>query len=109
MESIIINNPNFYILRIGDGTNFKNSAPKQVWGVRSSQCKTMIRELNFGDILCFVSNNDGKVVAFASFVSYNKRENGELLDLTLSNAELGWGPEGSNYDLEIHYKDLYNT
>ena len=90
-----------WLVRIGDGNNFKNSSKSNIWGVKST--KNVINFENLvkcGDVLWFVvSNNNGKVIAFAEYVSHNKR--------TKTNEELGWeiNNNSSNWDIEINYKN----
>ena len=38
----------------------------------------------------------------------NKRVIGPIIDLTLTNKELGWDKTEGEWDTEVHYKDLYN-
>ena len=46
----------------------------------------------------------------AKFKSYNKRIFGPLINLSLTNEELGWDNFTTNFisDTEIHYYNLYN-
>ena len=37
-----------------------------------------------------------------------KRILGPLIELTLTNSELGWDKSEGEWDTEVHYKDLYN-
>lgn len=101
-----------WILRIGDGENFKNSACYRIWGIQSntSDNKHFLKNVQLGDRLWFVLNKShGKLYAMATYVSHNKREIGPLINLTMNNIELGWCGEGPNWtsDTEIHYTDLY--
>jgi hypothetical protein len=62
-----------------------------------------------GDLLWFVkSKTNGQIVAVAKFIQTKKRILGPLIDLTLTNAELGWDKTEGEWDTEVHYKDLYN-
>jgi hypothetical protein len=102
-----------WILRVGDGKNFINSSEFSTWFIKSRYttfCKTAKR----GDILWFIVNKrktdtkTGKVIAVATFISHNKRECGPLLDITGSNADYNIDNRGNQYDVEIHYTQVYN-
>jgi hypothetical protein len=98
-----------WLLRIGDGENFKNSLKYKIWGIRSTtpDNKYFLTNVKSGDKLWFVkSNSHGKLLAVSSYLSHNKRELGPLLNITMSNEELGWIGNGP-YDVEIHYNNLY--
>ena len=100
-----------WLLRVGDGTNLKNSSRHQIWGIKSydTNCKHFLSEVKKGDCLWFIQNKSkGKVIAVATYVSHKKRELGPLVDVSFNNKELGW--EGNeNWDTEIHYDNLYNV
>ena len=67
------------------------------------------KEAKEGDLLWFVkSKTNGQIVAVATFTRTNKRILGPLIELTLTNAELGWDKSEGDWDTEVHYKDLYN-
>lgn len=101
-----------WLLRAGDGKNLKNSSKYRIWGILSTTCdnKYFIKNVRPGDRLWFIKNNsNGKVIAVATYRSHNTRELGPIIDLSMSNEELGWTGEGSDWtsDTEIHYTDLY--
>ena len=104
---------NDYIIRVGDGINFINSARLSVWAVKSKY-KTFLNKVKKGDKLWFVRNklkteqHSGKIIAVADFVSKNERILGPLISTTLSNDELGWDEKSTQFDIEIHYNNLYN-
>jgi len=101
-----------FILRVGDGLNFRNSSKMFIWAVKSRN-KTFLLRVKKGDKLWFIQNKSkddtqvGKIIAVADFMSHNKRDIGPLISITLSNDELGWN-DGDKYDVEIHYSNLYN-
>jgi len=100
-----------WILRVGDGKNLKNSSKFKIWGILSTNCdcKYMLNNVKCGDRLWFVTkDSQGKIIAVATYNSHNKRELGTLLNMTLSNEDLGWNGDGCNSDTEIHYTDLYD-
>jgi hypothetical protein len=103
--------PNHWLLRIGDGVHFNASSSKSIWGIQSKHTcsKHFLSTVKEGDILWFVkTNTKGKLVAVATFRSTNKRVLGPLIPLTLTDAELGWDTTPGDWDIEVHYKDLYN-
>ena len=104
--------PKHYILRIGDGDHFNASSPRCIWGINASTFslgkwfKTTAVE---GDLLWFVTGKSkGQIVAVATFTETKERILGPLLDLTLSNQELGWDKKEGNWDTEVHYRELYD-
>jgi hypothetical protein len=101
-----------WLLRIGDGENFIRSSKYKIWGVSntSSDSKHFIKNVKNGDILWFVQGKSkGKIMAVATYSSHNIRELGPLVNLSMSNEELGWngGPDWTS-EIEIHYINLYN-
>ena len=66
-----------WILRCGDGENLKNSSKYRIWGISSkiSTNKHFLKNVKPGDRLWFVkSKTQGKLVAVATYCSYNFRE-----------------------------------
>ena len=100
-----------WILRCGDGENLKNSSKYRIWGISSkiSTNKHFLKNVKQGDRLWFVkSKTQGKLVAVATYCSYNFREFGPLIDISLTNEEFGWsGSDWSSADVEVHYTNLY--
>ena len=100
-----------WLLRIGDGENFINSSNKQIWGIseKSPTNKNFLRKIKKGDFLWFIkSNSNGHAIALATYDKNIKRELGPILDITLTNEELGWDNNGNKSDIEIYYIELYN-
>ena len=110
--------PNHFLLHIGDGDHFTVSSSKSVWGINSNYTysKGFLNSVKNGDLLWFVkSNTNGQIVAVATFTATQQRIIGPVIDLTLTDAELGWDKIGcgkskkpGEWDTEIHYKELYN-
>jgi hypothetical protein len=101
-----------WILRVGDGTNLKSSSKYSIWGISSKVCtnKHFLKNVKLGDRLWFVkSKSQGKLIGVATYSSHNNREFGPLIDISLTNEELGWSGSGIdwNADVEVHYIDLY--
>jgi hypothetical protein len=101
-----------WLLRVGDGDNFKHSSRFKIWGIQSltPNNKSFLKQVKHGDKLWFVLNKSrGKLLAVATYISHNKRELGPHISLSMTNEELGWcgcGPDWTS-DIEIHYTDLY--
>lgn len=103
--------PNHFILRIGDGVHFNASSSKSIWGINAKviACKWFKSTVKAGDVLWFVkSKSKGQIVAMATFTETRERIIGPIIDLTLTNKELGWDKTDGEWDTEVHYKDLYN-
>jgi hypothetical protein len=99
---------NDWILRVADGANFRNSSAFHMWGVKSNNVR-FLTTVRPGDRLWFVINGGlGQAIAVATYRSHNERQLGPLINLTMTNDEVGWDNNGPNCDTEIHYTDLYN-
>ena len=101
-----------WLLRVGDGENLINSSKYKIWGIQSTTSigKHFVENVKPGDRLWFVkSKSKGKIIAVATYRSHNKRDFGPLIDVSMTNEELGWIGEGPDWtsDTEIHYTDLY--
>jgi len=101
-----------WLLRVGDGENFKNSSVYRIWGIQSTTPfgKHFIQNVKPGDRLWFVkSRSNGRLLAVATYRSHNLRELGPLITTTMTAEELGWTGEGPDWvsDTEVHYTDLY--
>mgnify|MGYP000412745389 CR=1 FL=1 len=102
-----------WLLRVGDGENLKRSFQYKIWGIQtvtSPHGKHFIENVKPGDRLWFVkSKSKGKLMAVATYRSHNKREFGPLINISLTNEELGWVGSETDWtsDMEIHYTDLY--
>tara|TARA_Y100000389_G_C17213008_1_gene389452 strand:- start:235 stop:714 length:480 start_codon:yes stop_codon:yes gene_type:complete len=100
-----------WLLRIGNGNHFNNSSSKYIWGINSkhSCSKSFINKVKDGDILWFVTGGSGgHLVAMATYKSMNNRIIGPLINHSFTNADLGWTEKEGDWDMEIHYKNLYN-
>lgn len=55
------------------------------------------------------SKTQGKLIAVATYCSHNIREFGPLIDISMTNEELGWTGSGPDWtsNVEVHYTDLY--
>jgi hypothetical protein len=101
----------FYIIRVMDGFNLRNSK-YPYWGVkRTGGQKSIVQKMEKGDVLCFLTSkpNGGKVIAMAKFTAYYDREDEPLIPVnTVSNEEQGW-VGGQAWDIQIHYDLLRYT
>lgn len=111
---LVIQNTTDWIFRVGDGKNLIRSSKHKIWGIKVEEHppgKNFSTHVKPGDRLWFVtSKSHGKLVAVATYVSHNKRQLGPLIDISLTNEELGWTNENSDWisDTEIHYTNLYD-
>lgn len=101
-----------WLLRVGNGDNFKSSSKYKIWGIQSTTPtnKHFLKNVKPGDRLWFVkSKSHGKLIGVAIYRSHCSRELGPLLNMTMTNEELGWVGEGPDWtsDTEVHYSDLY--
>ena len=101
---------NEWIFRIGDGINFINSSKYKIWGINEKYSKKFLDNVNVGDHLWFILNNkDSKIIAVATYLSHNNRIlDGELINFSYTNKELGWNEEANKFNIEIHYINLYD-
>jgi len=100
-----------WVLRVGDGENFIRSSKYKIWGIQtitSPHGKHFIKNVKLGDRLWFVkSKSNGLIIAVASYLSHNKREFGPLINISMTNEELGWTGSDWTSDVEVNYTDLY--
>ena len=100
-----------FLFRIGDGVHFNSSSTKSIWGITKKNTFTthFISTVKKGDLLWFVKGkSNGQLVAVATFTETKDRVLGPLIALSLTNKELGWDKTDGEWDIEVHYKDLYN-
>jgi hypothetical protein len=98
-----------WLLRVGDGVHFKRSTKFNLWGIENSN-KTnnkFIKEAQKGDILWFVRTK-GMLLGMATYVGQGPRVLGPIVNLSMTNQELGWTDKEGKWDIEVHYKDLYD-
>jgi len=102
-----------WLLRVGDGENLKRSSKYRIWGIQtltSTHGKHFVNNVKPGDRLWFVtSKSHGKLIAVATYRLHNTRDLGPLINISLTNEELGWTRSGTDWtsDVEVHYTDLY--
>jgi len=102
-----------WILRVGNGLNLISSSKYKIWGIQSTtpDNKYFLKNVKSGDRIWFVKNkSQGKLLAVATYCSHNNRVFGPLINVSMTNEELGWTGEGPDWisDTEIHYTDLYS-
>ena len=101
-----------WLLRVSDGKNLKSSSRYRIWGILSTTRvnKHFLKNVKPGDRLWFVkSKSQGKLLAVAIYRSHDIRESGPLIDLCMTEEELGWTHDGTHWesDTQVHYSDLY--
>jgi hypothetical protein len=101
-----------WILRVGNGVHFIKSQPFMRWGINSKHVNwvsNFIRQVRNGDILWFVKKGKGQILGVATFTHHCKRELGPLVAVTPTNHELGWTENDGEWDIEVHYTDLFDV
>lgn len=104
--------PNHFIIRVGDGKNFKNSK-MSFWGINSGKndsVKSLIKKnIEKGDIIWFLTNKlyGGKFIGVAEYIDILDKRDEELIQInTYSNNDQNWiGDE--KWNIQLHYKNLY--
>ncbi len=78
---------------------------------RYNWVKCFLKHARPGDILWFIKGGacGGKAIGVATFTHHSPRVLGPLIALTPTNEDLGWTKSRGDWDLELHYKDLYDT
>jgi hypothetical protein len=100
-----------WLFRVGDGSNLKKSSIHKIWSLNtiSPDGKFFIKNVKSCDRLWFIqSKSKGKIIAVATYQFHNKRDFGPLLNITMTDEELGWLKDDIKSDTEIHYTDLFN-
>ncbi len=102
-------NPNNFIIRIADGTNFWKSDRYSIFGVSDIGAKTIINSCEKGDFLWFCTrNSNGQLVAVATFDKIIPRFKGVNKYDKITDEEFGWTGEGWNCNYLIKYTNRYN-
>jgi hypothetical protein len=104
---------NHWILRVADGKNFKNSK-FPFWGLKAGKkdcIKNLALKIKEGDILWFLGNKkdkDNKIIGMAEFTKLLDKRDELLIQIeTTPCIEQGW--DGDDWEIELHYTNLYNT
>lgn len=107
------NKKQFWIIRVHDGENFLNSK-YSFWGLKRGKggcIKTIIKKMNKGDILCFMTSKKygGKIIGMSEYSNFYDRNDEPLIKInTLTNEEQNWKGD-EKWDIQIHYCNLYIT
>jgi hypothetical protein len=111
-----VDSKNHWLIRVGDvseGSNFKNSAEFNIWGMKRGLKTTPVIGFEYlvkkGDILWFIpGSSDGYALAFAEYVSHQEIPEEQRQQ---RYAELGWNNtnNSSNWNIEISYNNLTYT
>ena len=104
---------NVWIIRVGDGVNFRNSTNHFIWGL-TKRWTGFVAKIVPGDLLCFATSKKfgGYIIGIGEFVESYNREDEPLVKIhTKTNFELGWIGRNVNedWDIQIKYKNLVNT
>ena len=107
------NKKQFWIIKVNDGENFRNSK-YPFWGVVRGRCgsqKTNVKKIKKGDILWFLTSKKygAKIIGMSEYCEFYDRNDEPLIQInTYSNKEQGW--EGNDdWSLQMHYTKLYDT
>ena len=102
----------FWIIRINDGENFRNSK-YPFWGVkrgRNGCMKTIVSKIKLGDILWFMTSKiyGGNIIGMSEFCGVYDRNDEPLIQInTKSNEEQNW--KGNEcWDIQIQYCNVYD-
>ena len=110
-----------WIIRTGDGENFRNSR-LPFWGVkrgalnkqtgkRGNGIKTIVEKFKPGDILWFITSktHGGKIIAMAEYTEFFDKDDEPLVSIrTYANSDQNWKGD-EDWSIQIHYKNLYIT
>lgn len=108
-----IQNRKFWIIRIGDGENFKNSK-FPIWGIKRGKngcIKSVVKKMKEGDILWFMTSKKygGKMLAVSEYRNFYDKSDESLIQIhTKTNDVCGWKGE-DEWDIQLHYHKLYIT
>lgn len=105
---------NHWIIRVGNGENFKNSR-YSFWGVKKGigkgNIKTIVKKMRENDVLWFLTSKKfgGKMIGLAEYDKFYDKDDEPLIKVnTYSNEEQNWN--GSDvWSIQINYKNLYIT
>ena len=107
------NTTKFWIIRVNDGENFRNSK-FPFWGVKRGKggcIKTIVKKIKNGDILCFMTSTKygGKIIGMSEYCGFYDRVDEPLIQIhTKTNEEQNWKGD-EEWDIQIHYCNLYIT
>ena len=99
-----------WIIRVGDGENFRNSK-YPIWGLKkgNGSVEGIVKKIKRGDILWFLTSKKygGILIGMAKFIDYNNRKNEPLVNInTVSNKDQNWKGD-EEWDIQIKYGNLY--
>ena len=103
----------FWIIRVNDGVNFRNSK-YPFWGTkrgRNGFMKTIVESFQKGDILCFLTSKmyGGKIIGMAEYTGFYDKQDEPFIQInTKTDEEQNW-VGGEPWEIQIHYTNLYIT
>ena len=98
------------IIKVGEGVNFQNSN-YPFWGVSENNREYIDNWINAGDILwfCQETSDTFKVIGMSEYTHAFDSIDEPLIQLNIVEKEKqNWDDRVVN-DIQIHYKNLYNT
>tara|TARA_Y100001958_G_scaffold159634_1_gene162131 strand:+ start:1799 stop:2287 length:489 start_codon:yes stop_codon:yes gene_type:complete len=113
MDNLSILSKKHWIIRVGDGINFRNSK-YPFWGVVRGRCgsqKTNVKKIKKGDILWFLTSKKygAKIIGMSEYCEFYDREDEPLIQInTMTNEQQNW-IGNIEWDIQIHYCNFYNT
>ena len=100
---------------IKDSKNINTSFDAQYINLSTSKTvdeigkNPFIKDAEPGDLLWFVTgNSNGHIVALATYERIETRVLGPLIATTQTNDDLGWNRTEGEWDIEVHFNNLYN-
>ena len=99
-----------HIINVGDGVNFQNSN-YPFWGVSENNRTYIEKWINTGDILwfCQETGDTFKVIGMGEYTHSFDSKDEPLIQLNMVERETqNWDDRVVN-DIQLHYKELYNT
>ena len=99
-----------HIINVGDGTNFRKSK-YPFWGISQDNRDYIMKFMNSGDIIWFCQEESGRyrVIGMSEYTHTYDSKDEPLIQLNIvEREEQNWDDRVIN-DIQIHYKNLYNT
>jgi hypothetical protein len=106
-------NKQHWIIRVGDGNNFKNSV-YPFWGVnkgKNGALRSVVKKIQPGDILWFLTSKKfgGQIIGMSEYCNFYDKNDEPLIKInTKTNSDQNWTGNDS-WDLQLQYCNLYNT
>jgi hypothetical protein len=102
------NNTKHWLLRIGDGNNFKNSIQHNIWGLKEINSKSFIKEVKENDVLWFIPTNSNGLLAYVAEYKCSYKENDANNTYDINNLWHKYADYSDTWNIIIEYKNLKN-